>query len=157
MEDIKRMWVKYSQEGGYSHDEHVAFAKALETHGKLPSSFMLFPAVSRNKDIWTDIARMRTLNTEQARAGAEKHVCPLQLDIIKRLIKRYSNEGEVVYDPFNGIGSTVYQAILQGRIGWGTELNPEYWRYSIGYAESAQINAASPTLFDIAKEMEAMK
>ena len=63
----------------------------------------------------------------------------------------------MVYDPFNGIGSTVYQAILQDRIGWGTELNPEYWRYSIGYAESAQIKAASPTLFDIAKEMEAMK
>ena len=153
MEDIKRIWIRYSQDGGYSHEEHVEFAKALETHGKLPSSFMLFPAVSRNKDVWTDIARMRTLNTEQARAGAEKHVCPLQLDIIKRLINRYSNEGEVVYDPFNGIGSTVYQAILQSRIGWGTELNPEYWRYSIGYAESAQIKAASPTLFDIATEM----
>lgn len=64
----------------------MGLARALEGIGKLPASFMLFPAVSRNADIWTDIARMRTLNSEQSRRSEEKHVCPLQLDVIKRLI-----------------------------------------------------------------------
>lgn len=75
MEDIKRWWIQYSLKGGYSHEEHAAISKELEKRGKLPSSFMLFPAVSRNKDIWTDITRMRTLNSEQSRRNEEKHVC----------------------------------------------------------------------------------
>ena len=75
MEDVKRLWIEYAQAGGYDHTEHAALAKALEERGKLPSSFMLFPAVSRNADIWTDIARMRTLNSEQSRRNEENHVC----------------------------------------------------------------------------------
>lgn len=75
MEDIKRLWIRHCLKGGYSHEEHVAVAKALEGKGKLPSSFMLFPAVSRNADIWTDICRMLTLNSEQSRRNQEKHVC----------------------------------------------------------------------------------
>jgi DNA modification methylase len=155
MEDIKRLWVKHSTEGGYSHEAHVELAKALEARGKLPSSFMLFPPISRNKDIWTDIARMRTLNSEQSRRNVEKHVCPLQLDIIKRLITRYTNEGEVVYDPFMGIGSTAYQALKMKRQAVGTELNDEYWRFSVGYAERMEAEMDVPTLFDLAALNEA--
>ncbi len=152
MEDVKRIWIKYAQAGGYSHEEHVELAKALEARGKLPSSFMLFPAVSRDKDIWTDIARMRTLNSEQSRRGEEMHVCPLQLDIIKRLITRYTSMDEVVLDPFNGIGSTVYQALKMGRKGYGIELNEEYWRCAVGYAEQAEAQQNVPTLFDLWNE-----
>ena len=152
MEELKAMWIRYSLRGGYQHEEHVALAKALEERGKLPSSFMLFPPVSRNKDIWTDIARMRTLNTEQSRRGEEKHVCPLQLDIIKRLIARYTNEGETVYDPFMGIGSVAYQALKMKRHAVGTELNEEYWRFSIGYAEQVEAELEVPTLFDLTRE-----
>lgn len=147
--DLKRIWTQHALEGGYSHDHHVEICKALESMGKLPSSFMLFPPISRNADIWTDIARMRTLNTEQSRRNEEMHVCPLQLDIIKRLITRYTNKGEVVYDPFLGIGSTAYQAINMGRKGWGTELNEEYWRCAVGYCESAENSVNVPTLFDL--------
>lgn len=154
-EDLKRYWIQYSLEGGYSHDEHVALAKALEDLGKLPSSFELFPAISRDKDVWTDIARMRTLNNEQNWKGEEKHVCPLQLDIIKRLITRYTNEGEIVYDPFGGIGSVPYQAIRMGRIGWSTELNKEYWRFNAGYCEAAEAEMSVPTLFDMSSLGEA--
>jgi hypothetical protein len=149
--EIKRLWIEHSEAGGYSHDEHVELAKALESIGKLPSSFMLFPPISRNKDIWTDIARMRTLNTDQSRRNEEKHVCPLQLDIIKRLVTRYTNLGEIVYDPFGGIGSVPYQAIKMGRVGWMTELNEEYWRYGVGYCESAEAEISVPTLLDWAK------
>ena len=130
-----------------------ALAKALEAKGKLPSSFMLFPAVSRKADIWTDITRMLTLNSKQAAAGAEKHVCPLQLDIIKRLITRYSNPDDLVLDPFMGIGSVGYQALRMGRRAIGTELNEEYWSCSVGYCEMAQNEAGAPTLFDLAPLM----
>lgn len=147
--DIKRIWNHYSVQGGYSHEEHVEIAKALESMGKLPSSFMLFPPISRNADIWTDIARMVTLNSEQSRRNEEMHVCPLQLDIIKRLIKRYTNPGDIVFDPFGGIGSVPYQAIKMGRQGWMTELNAEYWRCGVGYCEQAEAEATVPTLFDL--------
>jgi DNA modification methylase len=148
---IKAAWIKHSLEGGYSHEEHVEIAKALESIGKLPADFMLFPAISRNKDIWTDITRMRTLNSEQSRRNQENHVCPLQLDIIKRLITRYSNKGEVVYDPFGGIGSVPYQAIKMGRVGWMTELNEDYWKNAIGYCEMAENEVCAPTLFDFSQ------
>lgn len=149
LEELKRLWTRHCLNGGYSFEEHVALAKALEEQGKLPSSFMLFPPVSRNKDIWTDIARMRTLNTEQSRRQQEQHVCPLQLDIIKRLITRYTNPGELVLDPFMGIGSTAWQAIQMGRRALGVELNRGYWATSVGYAEAAEAELATPTLFDL--------
>ena len=158
MSDIKRVWTRYCVEGGYSHEEHVELAKALEGIGKLPSSFMLFPPISRHKDVWTDIARMRTLNTEQSRRNQENHVCPLQLDIIKRLITRYTNPGDVVLDSFGGIGSVPFQAVKMGRIGWMIELNEEYWRCAVGYLEAAGNEAATPTLFDlmaVGEEVEA--
>lgn len=151
MRDIKRLWTRYSVDGGYSHDEHVALARTLEAIGKLPSSFMLFPPISRHKDIWTDIARMRTLNSEQSRRHQENHVCPLQLDIIKRLINRYTNPGEIVLDPFGGIGSVPFQALKMDRRGWMIELNEEYWRCAIGYCEQAEAEREVPTLFDLAE------
>lgn len=147
--DIIAHWRRHCAERGYNFDEHVKVAKALEESGTLPSSFMLFPPISRNADVWTDIARMRTLNTDQERNRQEKHVCPLQLDIIRRLIVRYTNEGETVLDPFNGIGSTAYQALKLGRHALGIELNEEYWRCSVGYCEAAENEITAPTLFDL--------
>jgi DNA modification methylase len=152
---IKRLWIEHSRKGGYDHEEHVEIAKALESMGKLPSSFMLFPPISRKADIWDDIARMRTLNSEQSRRNQENHVCPLQLDIIKRLITRYTNADDVVYDPFLGIGSTAFQAIKMGRHGWGSELNEEYWRCAFGYCEAAESQVDVPTLFDMAAGLPA--
>ncbi len=150
-EDIKRLWIDHCRAGGYSHEEHVAVARALESIGKLPSSFMLFPPISRNKDVWDDIARMRTLNSDQSRRQQENHVCPLQLDIIRRLITRYTMPGETVLDPFMGIGSVAYQAIKQDRHALGIELNRDYWTASAGYAEAVEAEISVPTLFDLAE------
>jgi hypothetical protein len=70
--EIIQLWKRHCTSGIYSHDEHVAIAKSLEDIGHLPSTFMLFSTVSRNKDIWSDISRMLTLNTKQGAAGREK-------------------------------------------------------------------------------------
>ena len=148
--DIIQLWKARCAAGIYSHEEHVAIANDLEAVGHLPSTFMLFAPLSRNKDVWSDIARMVTLNTKQSMEGREKHVCPLQLDIIRRLITRYTNPGELVFDPFMGIGSTGYQALKMGRRALGTELCLEYWKDSIGYLEMAERDADVPTLFDLA-------
>lgn len=150
LDQVKAIWVEHCKSAPYSHERHAEIAQSLEDLGALPASFMLFPPVSRNPDVWTDIARMRTLNTEQSRRAVEKHVCPLQLDIIKRLITRYTNPGEIVLDPFLGIGSTAFQAIKMGRHGWGIELNREYWRCASGYCETAENEISVPTLFDLA-------
>ena len=80
------------------------------------------------------------------------HVCPLQLDIVERLIERYSNKGELVFDPFGGIGTVPYCAVKMGRKGMSTELNYEYWRDSLTYMREAETDVTSPTLFDLFDE-----
>ena len=76
------------------------------------------------------------------------HVCPLQLDIVERIINRYSNEGDVVYDPFGGLMTVPMTAVKTGRYGIGCELNPDYFRDGVGYLQAAEIEADTPTLFD---------
>lgn len=148
-ESIIRIWKEHAKKQGYNYQEHVDVSEALDKRGKLPASFMLFPPVSNHPEIWSDIVRMRTLNSDQSRRGEEKHVCPLQLDIVKRLIERFTNPGEIVCDPFLGIGTVAYQAIHMQRIGWGVELSQEYWRCAVGYCEQAEAQRCAPTLFDL--------
>jgi DNA modification methylase len=120
----------------------------LEDIGKLPATFMAVPPISNNPDVWTDITRMNTLNSEQAKKNEVKHICPLQLDIIERLIERYSNPGETVGDFFGGIMSVPYQAVKMGRKGWGCELNTSYWKDGIKHLRSAELKQATTlTLF----------
>lgn len=148
---VIRAWREYAGARVYDYREHVAVAEALLHKGTLPGAFMLFPPISKHPDVWDDIIRMRTLNSEQGWRGEEKHVCPLQLDVVERLITRYSNEGEVVYDPFGGIGTVPYKAVLMRRQGWMTELNTDYWKSACGYCERAEATAGAPTLFDYAR------
>ena len=77
------------------------------------------------------------------------HVCPLQLDIVDRLINRYSNEGELVLDPFGGLGTVARQAIKAGRRGYTIELNDGYFRDAVGYLEAVEDEICAPTLFDL--------
>lgn len=79
----------------------------------------------RASPVWMDIDQGKVLRRVKA-ANDEKHVCPLQLDAISRCLRLYSRPGDVVMDPFNGIGSTGYEAVRQRRRYVGFELKPEY-------------------------------
>ena len=99
--------------------------------------------------VWMDIDYSNTLN---ARAGREdedeKHVCPLQLDTIQRAITLWSNEGDKVLTPFMGIGSEVYQSILQNRYGIGFELKDSYFTEAVKNIKRAEQQKNTKTLFD---------
>ena len=126
-----------------------------DEEGKLPATFMVVAPGSWNQlEVWDDINRMRTLNTTQSRRRAQMHVCPLQLDIVERLINRYSNPGDLVADPFAGLFTVPYLAVKMGRKGKGVELNPDYFRDGVGYCEAADAEQSAPTLFDLMEEGE---
>lgn len=74
--------------------------------------------------------------------------CPLQLDIVERIINRYSNEGDLVYDPFGGISTVPMTAVKMKRRGYMCELNADYFRDAVGYLEAAEREVDTPTLFD---------
>ncbi|HWP50765.1 MAG TPA: DNA methyltransferase [Clostridia bacterium] len=138
----------FSQKNVYDYGHHVQLADELNEHGGLSKEFMTLPTASVHPDVWDDIVRMNTLNKAQRLGRRELHVCPLQLDIIERVINRYTNSGETVYDPFGGIMSVPYTAVKMGRKGIGTELNPQYFKDGVGYLRSAEAERAVPTLFD---------
>jgi hypothetical protein len=82
--------------------------------------------------VWFDIRQTRVLNSEIARDDKdEKHVCPLQLDVIERALELWSAEDDIVLDPFNGIGSTIYSAVKMKRKGIGFELKESYYNQTI--------------------------
>lgn len=99
--------------------------------------------------VWMDIKRTDVLNGAEGTAqGDEKHICPLQLSVIERLINLWSNEGEVVFTPFLGIGSEVYMAVKNNRKGIGCELKDSYFATAVKNIKRAEIEASIPTLFD---------
>jgi DNA modification methylase len=145
---IYAWWKKYCDKNGYSYPSHVQFTEAVDAVGKLPASSMLFAPHSQNPDVWTDVLRIKTLNTELKRKTTESHICPLQLDVIERLVERFSNEGDTILDPFGGLMSVPYQSIQMGRRGIGIELNYDYWKYGVGFCQGIENKQNAPTLFD---------
>lgn len=151
--DLKKItshWKKHDTENVYSFAEHLKVCEELDEMGKLSALFMTLPPHSTNDMVWTDINRMNTLNANQVNQKKEKHICPLQLDIIKRLIYRFTNEGEIVADPFGGLFSTAYEAIPMKRKAYVCELNPEYYNDGLYYMKSIEYKINVPTLFDLA-------
>lgn len=146
---VYRLWKRYDLDAVYDFEHHVRIAEALEARGALPSDFMLLPPHSAHDDVWTDITRMLSMNTLQAGQGRELHLCPLQFDIVDRAIARYSAPGETVLDPFGGLMTVPYRAILKGRKGIGIELNPGYFLDGCKYLEAAARQMAMPSLFDL--------
>lgn len=91
--------------------------------------------------IWDDINQGRTLNKLPARdANDEKHMCPLQLDVIERCIHLWTNPGDLVFSPFTGIGSEGYCAVKMGRKFIGTELKPQYWQLACQNIADARVS-----------------
>lgn len=154
VDNLQNVYRQYSRENVYSYEDHVRLAKKLDENGKLPATFMVVAPGSWNQlEVWDDINRMRTLNTTQSRRRAQMHVCPLQLDIVERIINRYSNPGEVVLDPFGGLMTVPMTAVKMNRMGYGIELNPDYFRDGVGYLQAAENEIDEPTLFDFMPEV----
>lgn len=149
---LQAVYRKYSRESVYSYDEHVEIAKKLDADGHLPATFMVVAPGSWSDDVWDDVNRMRTLNTTQSQRRQTLHVCPLQFDIVDRLINRYSNEGDIIFDPFGGIGTVPMRAIKMHRQGLMTELNEGYFRDAVGYLDAEEAKTDTPTLFDLIEE-----
>lgn len=114
--------------------------------------------VSRNDWIawaepsWDDIRETDTLNVAEGRSEDDvRHICPLQLGVIDRLVRLYTNPGEIVFSPFAGIGSEGYQAIKRGRRFLGCEIKPEYHAAALANLARAESSARSAqrTLFDL--------
>jgi hypothetical protein len=145
---LARTFTEASLEGVYDYEEHVRVGEALELRGALPATFMAIAPGSHDPDVWHDVNRMRTLNGEQRRRNMAMHVCPLQFDIVDRLIRRYSNPGELVFDPFGGLMTVPYRAIKLGRRGYGVELNAGYWTDGVKYCRTAEQDLTAPSLFD---------
>lgn len=148
--DHAKLFSKISAERVYDYEAHVAIGERLEAQGTLPATFMAIAPGSHDPEVWSDVNRMRTLNMMQQRKGAEMHLCPLQFDIVDRLIERYSNEGELVFDPFGGLMTVPYRALMKGRRGAATELSTTYFADGVKYLRAAEEKMAVPALFDLA-------
>jgi len=113
--------------------------------------------VSRNEWIdwaeccWGDIKETDTLNVREARSEEDtRHICPLQLGVIDRVVRLYTNPGELVFSPFTGIGSEGYVSLQRGRRFYGCELKPEYHSQAMkNLAKARKVHEQnSKTLFD---------
>lgn len=145
---LAKAFTEYSLANVYDYDFHIRIGKELELRGALPSTFMSLAPGSHHAEVWHDVNRMITLNGKQTQKGLQNHVCPLQLDIVERLINRYSNPGDLVHDPFGGLMTVPYCAIRQGRRGSASELNSAYFFDGIQYLQAAEKEVAMPSLFD---------
>ena len=107
-----------------------------------------------NSPVWWDINQSDTLNRMFSDDESERHICPLQLPVIERCLKLYSNEGDTVFTPFMGIGSEVYQAVKMGRKGIGIELKKEYFEQAVLNMKALDQDKNQLTIEDIFTNLE---
>lgn len=99
------------------------------------------------RPVWYGIRETNTLNTAVAKDDRdERHICPLQLDLIERCVRLWTNPGELVLSPFAGIGSEGVEAIRHGRRFVGCELKPSYWRTAVDNLRVAEQQRDTPRL-----------
>ena len=99
--------------------------------------------------VWMDINQSNTLQKESAREEKdERHICPLQLDVIERALQLWTNPGDVVLSPFAGIGSEIYTAIKMDRKGIGIELKESYYKQAVANYKQAELENNQLTLFE---------
>lgn len=149
VEQMSRLFTEQTLRDVYDYESHVRIGEDLDGRGKLPATFMSLAPGSWHPGVWHDVNRMRTLNGDQKRRNVQMHVCPLQLDIVERLIRRYTNPEDLVFDPFAGLGTVPLVALRMDRRGRGSELNPGYWADAVKYLEAEERKASMPSLFDL--------
>lgn len=148
-EQLSRLFTEQTLREVYDYESHVKIGEELDGRGSLPATFMSLAPGSWHPDVWHDVNRMLTLNTEQSRRAQAMHVCPLQFDIVDRLIERFSNPGDLVYDPFGGLFTVPVRAMRAGRRGRAVELNPQYFLDGVKYCQAEERRATMPSLFDL--------
>jgi DNA modification methylase len=146
---IFKMFREFSLKSVYDFERHVRLAESLDEKQRLPVTFMLLQPASWSAEVWSDVARMRTLNMLQARKGRQMHLCPMQFDIAHRVIEQFSMAGETVLDPFSGIGTVPMCAVELGRKAIGVELSRSYFLDGAMYVEMAAQKLKSPSLLDL--------
>lgn len=150
---VPKAFKAYSEAAVYDHEATVAIGDALREKDRLPTKYMALAPVARSPWIWSDVVRMLTLNGNQSQRNVEKHICPLQFDIVDRAIDRWSNPGDVVYDPFGGLMTVPYRAIMKGRFGMASELNELSFQDGAFYCRDIEAKRSVPTLFDAIETM----
>jgi hypothetical protein len=153
-DQIFRLFRDWSLASVYGFEQHVRLGEAMEAKAALPVTFMLLQPPSWHPDVWTDVTRMLTLNGAQHAKGREMHLCPMQFDLADRAIEQWTNRGETVYDPFGGLMTVPYRAILAGRFGIGCELSPPYFLDGATYCAAAEREVRMPGLFDLLGQEE---
>lgn len=148
LEKVQRCFKDFSASTLYDYAEHVRIGNEMEKQNKLPSTFGAILPQSIDEDVWSDVLRMRTLNSTQSQKKQNMHICPLQFDIVERIINRFSNENDLVLDPFGGLMTVPYMALCMNRRGYGVELSPDYFKDGLFYLKKKESEITSPTLFD---------
>ena len=148
-DQMSRLFTDQTLADVYDYEDHIRIGEILEGRGALPATFMSLAPGSHHPEVWHDVNRMLTLNTEQSRRAQTMHVCPLQFDIVDRLINRYSNPGDLVFDPFGGLSTVAVRALKAGRHGRTVELNPGYFLDGVKYVQAEERKADMPALFDL--------
>jgi hypothetical protein len=146
---LARVFPERTLETIYSHADHVSVAEKLDAKDRLPTTFMAVAPGSHHPEVWHDVNRMLTLNSSQGTRCQVAHICPLQFDIVDRLITRFSNRGDTVFDPFGGLFTIPYRAMKLGRKGHAVELNTEYYRDGLRYLAEMEREVSMPTLFQM--------
>lgn len=140
--------VNRTQQGQYRFDAvpYVGTEPPLSNPASDPRGHSIEVWRKYASPVWFDINQTRVLNTKAAKEGDEPHICPLQLDVIDRCIELWSNPSDLVFDPFNGIGSTGYRALQMGRKYVGIELKKQYFDVSARNLTEAESSAQSTLL-----------
>lgn len=148
--DGKRQLLPWEQDG-YDYRAHIAYLEDLDQKMLLGRAHgQQLPVDS--PWVWWDISRIAVLNGRVAKESEdEKHIAPLQLDLIERCITRWSNPDDVVLDYFSGIGSVAFQALKLGRRGIGVELKRSYFELSCRFLAQLELELAQPQMFDMAE------
>lgn len=146
---LAKVFTEWTKKGVYDYEAHVKIGEALEQRGALPSTFMALAPAAHDLDTWHDVNRMLTLNGAQSAAGREQHVCPLQFDIVDRCIRRWSQPGDLVYDPFGGLATVPVRALKLGRRGRSVELNAAYFMDGVKYCQATEREISTPSMFGI--------
>lgn len=149
VDQMSRLFTEQTLREVYDYEDHIKIGEYLEGRGKLPATFMSLAPGSWAPDVWHDVVYMQTLNGEQARRNVQQHICPLPFDIVNRLINRFTNPGDLVFDPFGGIGTVPVCALKLGRMGRGVELNPDYHLDGVKYLQAESRKRDMPSLFDL--------